>query len=237
MTISNGQADSPATSDRIVDPRKLYTLLSAPFDPVFHDVRGSRQIEYLTGEQVISRLNRLLGFETWSFRVLEHGVEPEADEVWVLGELRVVGFGGEPVVRQQFGSQRIMRSRDRGSPLELGDDLKAAATDCLKKCATLIGVGLYLSRKDGAQRARSTEHGGAATATNDSASGASLVCVECGAALKSVKFRDGTTWTPADLAGHGREKFGRVLCVTHNRQAAKQTASAAATDTATPRPA
>src|SRR5439155_19090393 len=26
----------------------------------------------------------------------------------------------------------------------LGDDLKAAATDCLKKCATLFGVGLHL---------------------------------------------------------------------------------------------
>lgn len=29
-----------------------------------------------------------------------------------------------------------------------GDDLKAAATDALKKCATLLGVGLHLYRND-----------------------------------------------------------------------------------------
>ena len=28
--------------------------------------------------------------------------------------------------------------------ISLGDDLKSAATDCLKKCATLFGVGLHL---------------------------------------------------------------------------------------------
>ncbi len=57
------------------------------------------------------------------------------------------------VVRQQFGSAKIKRSRSNGAPLEIGYDLKAAATDCLKKCATLIGVGLYLTRKDEAQAA------------------------------------------------------------------------------------
>jgi hypothetical protein len=31
-----------------------------------------------------------------------------------------------------------------GAILSLADDLKAAATDSLKKCATLLGVGLYL---------------------------------------------------------------------------------------------
>jgi single-strand DNA-binding protein len=57
------------------------------------------------GEQVISRLNRTLGFEGWSFRVLEHGIQAEADEVWVLGELRVLaGESQDPIVRQQFGS-------------------------------------------------------------------------------------------------------------------------------------
>src|SRR2546430_1441283 len=34
--------------------------------------------------------------------------------------------------------------QERESIISLGDDLKAAATDCLKKCATLFGVGLHL---------------------------------------------------------------------------------------------
>jgi hypothetical protein len=47
----------------------------------------------------------------------------------------------------KFGSQKIKRSRSTGAPLDLGFDLKGAATDAMKKCASLLGVGLYLSRK------------------------------------------------------------------------------------------
>src|SRR5919198_520894 len=34
--------------------------------------------------------------------------------------------------------------RESGALVSLGDDLKAAGTDCLKKCATFLGVGLRL---------------------------------------------------------------------------------------------
>ena len=37
--------------------------------------------------------------------------------------------------------------------IDYGFDLKGAATDSLKKCASLIGVGLYLSEKSGGQTA------------------------------------------------------------------------------------
>jgi hypothetical protein len=52
------------------------------------------------------------------------------------------------VRRQQYGSQKIKRKRDSGNILDIGFDYKGAATDALKKCASLIGVGLYLSRKE-----------------------------------------------------------------------------------------
>ena len=104
-------------------------------------------IEYLTGEQVISRLLAVLGTCGWSFRILQHDIHLEADEVWVLGELRLLLNADDPVVRQQFGSSKIKRARATGAPLDIGFDLKSAATDCLKKCATLVGVGLYLTHK------------------------------------------------------------------------------------------
>uniref|UniRef100_A0A7V3YL91 DUF3072 domain-containing protein n=1 Tax=Candidatus Caldatribacterium californiense TaxID=1454726 RepID=A0A7V3YL91_9BACT len=47
------------------------------------------------------------------------------------------------MVKEQFGSKAIAYNPD-GSFVDLGDDLKAAASDALKKCATLLGVGLYL---------------------------------------------------------------------------------------------
>ena len=44
----------------------------------------------------------------------------------------------------QFGSSRLTRSKDTGEVISLADDLKSAATDALKKCSTLLGVGLHL---------------------------------------------------------------------------------------------
>src|SRR5439155_2835713 len=89
----------------------------------------------------------VLGVAGWSFKVVEHGFHAEADEAWVLGEL-TANFGGTIVTRQQFGSQKVKRSRASGTPLDIGFDLKGAATDALKKCASLIGVALYLWKKE-----------------------------------------------------------------------------------------
>lgn len=128
---------------------ELYGRLAAPFDVIFHDTRGGTTFDYVTGEQVTTRLNAELGFMNWSFRVLEHGIHAEADECWVLAELSVTGNEGRTtVVRQQFGSQKVKRSRATGVPLDIGFDLKGAATDALKKCASLVGVGLYLYEKE-----------------------------------------------------------------------------------------
>ena len=124
-----------------------YERLAAPFEVTFTDVRGGVQLTYISGEQVVRRLNEVLGVGGWSFRVLRHDINPEADEAWALGEL-VADIDARTVVRQQFGSQKLKRSRSTGAPLDIGFDLKGAATDAMKKCASLLGVGLYLSRKE-----------------------------------------------------------------------------------------
>src|SRR4051794_9549251 len=126
---------------------EVYGRLPAPFEVTFTDVRGGVELQYVSGEQVVARLNEVLGVGGWSFRVLRHDINPEADEAWALGEL-VAEIGERSVVRQQFGSQKLKRSRSTGAPLDIGFDLKGAATDAMKKCASLLGVGLYLSRKD-----------------------------------------------------------------------------------------
>ena len=126
---------------------QTYERLAAPFEVTFTDVRGGVQLTYISGEQVVRRLNEVLGVGGWSFRVLRHEINPEADEAWALGEL-VAEIEAKTVVRQQFGSQKLKRSRSTGAPLDIGFDLKGAATDAMKKCASLLGVGLYLSRKE-----------------------------------------------------------------------------------------
>jgi len=183
----NGQAD-------------VYARLAEPFDVTFTDVRGGVELTYVSGEQVVRRLNEVLGVSGWSFRVLRHDINTEADEAWALGEL-VADIDGKTVVRQQFGSQKIKRSRSTGTPLDIGFDLKGAATDAMKKCAMLLGVGLYLSRK---------------AVPGDSSA---LVCESCGEPLTDTRFKDGTVWKPEQLAGYGRRKHGRVLCFSHYRAA------------------
>jgi hypothetical protein len=198
-------------------PADLYSRLAAPFDMTFRDTRSGIELEYITGEQCVSRLNEELGVARWSFRILEHGINAEADEVWVLGEL-VADIEGNTAVRQQFGSQKLRRSRASGAPLDIGFDLKGAATDALKKCASLLGVGLYLSRKESPEARGSSPDSGRDPRGVPPDSGRE-VCEDCGAELKETRFKDGTVWGPAQLAGYGRRKHGKVLCMDHYRAA------------------
>lgn len=132
------------------------------------DKRGGFEITYLDGETITTRLNETFGVFGWSFKILAEG-EFE-DERWCKGRLEIYkrqqlsrlepsSVPDEPgveivteiihtAVREQYGSQKIKRSRSSGSVMDIGFDMKGAATDCLKKCASLVGVGLYLWSKD-----------------------------------------------------------------------------------------
>jgi hypothetical protein len=188
-----------------VEPQvtETYARLAAPFEVTFTDIRGGVELTYVSGEQVVRRLNEVLGVGGWSFRVLGHDINPEADEAWALGEL-VAEIGDRTVVRQQFGSQKLKRSRSTGVPLDIGFDLKGAATDAMKKCASLLGVGLYLSRKE-------------ARAEVEPA-----ICEACGQRLKDTRFKDGTAWTADQLSTTSKRKHGRVLCFKHYCEANEQ---------------
>lgn len=101
-------------------------LLEKPFEPA--------QIK----QPVIARLNE--AFEgQWSFEIVRHDILEERDEILVLGKLSAEG-----VVKMQFGVSQITRDRETREIVSLGDDVKAAGTDALKKCATFLGVGLHL---------------------------------------------------------------------------------------------
>jgi len=133
-------------------------LLEKPFDPEKIKQReGSfgKMLDYIEGHSVIQRLNDAFDAE-WSFEILEYEIQKDTDEVIVLGKLSA----GE-VVKTQFGSSRITRARESGEMISLADDLKASATDALKKAATLLGVGLKLyndGNPTGNQQRSSSNH-------------------------------------------------------------------------------
>jgi len=120
-------------------------LLEKPFDPNQIKQREGnfgKMLDYIEGHAVVKRLNDSFD-ANWSFAILKHEILKETDEVVVLGELSANG-----IIKTQFGSSRITRARETGEMISLADDLKAAATDSLKKTATLLGVGLHLYQSD-----------------------------------------------------------------------------------------
>src|SRR5206468_8721219 len=93
-------------------------------------------LDYIEGATIIQRLNDCFEAE-WMFEIVDHRVYEE--EVVVLGRLTAAG-----ITKCQFGKSKITLTRDEKKQVSIGDDLKAASTDALKKCATLFGIGLHL---------------------------------------------------------------------------------------------
>ena len=120
-------------------------VLEAPFPAELIKSRPGafgNNLSYLEGHTIIARLNEAFD-GGWSFEIVEH--EILQDEVLVLVKLRAEGFG---IAKMAFGSSRITRDKN-GNATAIGDDLKAAGTDGLKKAATLLGVGLQLYGQSG----------------------------------------------------------------------------------------
>jgi hypothetical protein len=84
---------------------------------------------------VITRLNEAFDHE-WTFEVTSH--EIQENEAVVVGRLTAGG-----VTKMHFGGSSITLDRD-GRVVSIADDLKAAASDALKKCASLLGVALEM---------------------------------------------------------------------------------------------
>ena len=107
--------------------------------------RGNTKLAYVSHAWVTRVLNEAFGFR-WSWDVTDTVIVPDLldpHEVIVRGRLTVTTPDGGTVVKEQFGSTDVKRFKD-GGVISLGDDLKAASSDALKKAASLLGVALDL---------------------------------------------------------------------------------------------
>lgn len=123
-----------------IEEKQLLTILQRT--PTQHIYRrpgkGGGQFEYVTGVYVKKVLNYVFGF-MWDFEVKSHG--REGNQVWVLGRLTIKNQEGiSIIVKEQFGRADIKLKRGTEEPLDYGNDLKAASTDALKKCASELGI-------------------------------------------------------------------------------------------------
>ena len=128
------------------------TILSKLSEPFPQEVersmkKGGTSLTYIPVSEVITRLNTALGIQNWSFEVKDchrDALDPE----WVIAHVRLtVIIDCHACYKDGFGGQKIKRMKS-GEPVDLGDEMKGAVSDSLKKAAQALGVGLYLARSD-----------------------------------------------------------------------------------------
>jgi len=100
--------------------------------------KGGGEWKFVTGTYVKKVLNMVFGWN-WDFEIVEHKFDLQLKQAYVLGRLKVRSNGME-IVKMQFGRVDIKFKKADGLPLDIGNDLKAAATDALKKCASELGI-------------------------------------------------------------------------------------------------
>jgi len=108
--------------------------------------RGGKAMKYTDGAYVIRTLNEAFGWD-WDFmadseELLTKNGQPF--EIKCRGML-TVRMGGRTITKTQYGCQPIEGGDKAPS---IGDCYKGAATDALKKCASMLGIALDLYDSD-----------------------------------------------------------------------------------------
>lgn len=129
------------TSEKIPFNQKqlLYIVQKTPTQYIYQrPAKGGGVWNYVEGSYIKKVLNCTFGW-MWDFQIIDKG--KEGDLVWVQGRLTVKNPKGEPmIIKEQFGRSDIKYKRATRIMLDYGNDLKAAATDSLKKCASELGI-------------------------------------------------------------------------------------------------
>jgi len=133
----------------------IYPQLTESFPREMEKIlnKGGTALTYIPVSEVITRLNKVLGVDKWSFKIIR--CERDAsDPDFVVAHVRLewtpaLGEDFNIVTRDGFGGQKIKRTK-QGQIVDLGDEFKGAISDALKKAAQTLGVGLYLARSEDA---------------------------------------------------------------------------------------
>lgn len=114
------------------------------------DAGFGKKLSYISGSTVINILNDAFGFYGWNWEIVEQKVieslpkynkskntmEEQPPYVQVLGRLTIPMLG---IVKEQYGTKILI-----GGASEQEGATKSATTDAMKKCATMLGIGIEL---------------------------------------------------------------------------------------------
>lgn len=77
-------------------------------------------------------------FPLWDFEIADD--KQMDNQIVVKGKLTVKSSDGKiSITKMQYGSSEVKKTKD-GRIIDLANDYKAAASDALKKCASLLGI-------------------------------------------------------------------------------------------------
>lgn len=131
----------------IFSERQLILLLqkTPPSHIKTRQGRGGKTFRYATVSYVTLRLNQIFGW-SWSFEVKSHSIDPGGKSVTVEGRLSVLSpvDGRVLVSKEQFGGADLKYASGTDRLVDFADDLKAATSDALKKCASMLGIAADL---------------------------------------------------------------------------------------------
>lgn len=124
--------------------------------------KGGGKWDYVEGSYVTQVLNSLFGF-MWSFEILTP-TEQALDTALKTGSIALQGrlkvkIGDEWITKEQYGRKEVAFKKGTKDPLDFGNDLKAAATDAKKKCASELGLFADVYSQDNFFEAEIIENG------------------------------------------------------------------------------
>jgi recombination DNA repair RAD52 pathway protein len=139
------KSDLSLIEDNALNEKQLKLLLQKTPAKYVHKrpAKGGGEWEYVTGGYVKKVLNLMFGWD-WDFEIINQQVI--FNEAIVQGKL-TVRTNGKTIVKTQFGNKDIIYKKGTEIPLSIGNDLKAAATDCLKKCSAELGISADIYNK------------------------------------------------------------------------------------------
>lgn len=127
-------AETPLSAKQL-----LVLLQKTPADHKYtRPAKGGGNWDYVTGVYVKKVLNRVFGW-LWSFDIID--ITEKYNQVVCRGKLTINNPDGTPLIwKTDIGKADIKMKRDNSGPLDYGNDQKASATDCLKRCAFQLGI-------------------------------------------------------------------------------------------------
>jgi recombination DNA repair RAD52 pathway protein len=145
VSVQISSAELSLVENNALTAAQLKQLLKKTPSSYIHSrpAKGGGTWEYVTGGYIRKVLNLMFGWQ-WSFEIIDekilHG------EAIVKGKLTCVS-NGITIVKMQYGNKDIICKKGSDIPLSIGNDLKAAATDALKKCAAELGIAADIYNK------------------------------------------------------------------------------------------